>query len=53
MVRQSTAHLGGYEDVLPLNNALSYLLLHRPAHLALVLVEVGGVYMPVADVNCM
>lgn len=51
--RQFAAHLGGYEDVLALDDAFGYLLLHRLPHLTLVLVEIGGVYMPVADVNCM
>lgn len=40
-------------DVLPLDDALLNLLLHRCTHLALVLVEIGGVYVPVAHINCM
>jgi len=46
-------HLGGDVDVLPLDDALGNLSLDSCTHLILVLVEIGGVYVPVAHINRM
>jgi len=40
-------------DVVPLDDAVGNLLLDSRTHLVLVLVEVGGVYVPVAHINRM
>jgi len=45
--------LGGDEDVLPLDNTFCNLFPNRRAHFALISVEIGGVYMPVAHINRM